>query len=342
MAVSKLAAHAAKMQQAWGDRAVTAVPDKRQVIPTGSLQVDWVLRGGWPVGRIVELLGPPDTGKSTLALSSLREAQAMFPDRGVCYVDMEGTFDYDWAAGLGLQCSDDDIRAGRWLHMYPRNSEEASDMAREQAATGLFSMITLDSVGGMESKKAFDKEAEKDTVGKNAQVITRMVKHLASLTRQYQIATLLINQPRAVISSMGLPDQSAGPKAMQHQTSVKLQMSKGGEAPRKLKIEDGEDPETVSVQVKARLTRSKVTPVGRNAEFWINNRPTQEYGPPGIFAADEYATLGLRAGVIAQGSSWYTFPDGRKVQGRNEIGPFLQSRPALMAALREEILAKLA
>jgi recombination protein RecA len=334
-----LAAHAAKLQQSWGTRAVMA-PVELDLLPTGSLVTDYILRGGWPVGRIAEILGPPDSGKSTLAISSMREAQRSVPGKGVCYIDMEGTFSYDYAGALGLACADEDIASGRWSHMYPRDSEDASDMARQQAMTGLYSIIVLDSVGGMESRRAFNKDAEEVTVADNAKIITRMVKHLASLARMHQAVILLINQPRAVISGQSVPDQSAGPKAMQHQTSVKIQMSKGPETPIRMKIEEGDDPEVVAVQVKTRLVRSKIAPVGRQGEFWICNRHTEKYGPPGIFAADEYATLGVKYGVIRQGGSWYELPGGEKIQGRDAIGPFLQAHPGEMEAIRAGVLAK--
>ena len=341
MANSALRAHAAKLQKDWGDRAVTAAPGQRERIPTGSLVLDHVLRGGWPVGLICEVLGPPDTGKSTVAISSLKNAQEMFPERGVCYVDMEKTFDYEWAAGLGLKCAEEDIESGIWAHLYPNDSEDASDMARKQAMTGLYSMIILDSIGGMESRKAFEKDSDKPVVGTNAQIITRMVKHLASLARMKKCSIILINQPRAagVGTGMPLPDKSAGPGAMQHQTAVKVTMSKGSEAPRYVKL-DGEDGDSsvVSVQVKTRLTRSKICPPGRVGEFWINNQYTDLYGPPGIFVADEFATMGVKHGVIMQKNTWYEFPDGQKVQGRQAIGPFLQANHDLMASLRTAIL----
>jgi recombination protein RecA len=279
--LSPLEQHAASMAKKYGHRAVTDTLAPRQYIPTGSLGVDHILRtGGWPIGLIAEILGPPDVGKSTLVISSMRQARIRFPDRGVCYIDMEGTFEYEWAEALGLPCSEADIKAGTWSHLYPENAEEASDMVRDQTNTGLYSMVVVDSVGGMESKKAFDKEAEKDSVGKNAQVITRMVKHLGTLARIRKVAVLLVNQPRANISTMAVSDISAGPKAMQHQTAIKIQMYRGGTEPRTVVFEAGQPAEPVAVQVKAKLVRSKINAPGRVCEYWICNRPTEQYGPP--------------------------------------------------------------
>jgi recombination protein RecA len=339
--LSPLAAHAAAMEKKYGHRAVTTTLAPRSFIPTGSLGVDHILRtGGWPVGLICEILGPPDVGKSTLVISSMIQALKMFPERGVCYIDMEGTFDYDWATSLGLACSEEDIASGRWLHLYPENSEEASDMVRDQTGTGLYSMVVMDSVGGMESKKALDKEAEKDSVGKNAQVITRMVKHLGTLARIRNASVLLVNQPRANINAMAVSDISAGPKALQHQTGMKIQMSRGGEMPRTMVFEQGQPAEPVAVQVKAKLVRSKITAPGRVCEYWICNRHTETYGPPGIYVADECVDIGIRTGAIKQAGAWYTFPAGLRVHSRDECYAAIRKLPELVEQVRGAMFAE--
>lgn len=327
-----LKTHAEQLAKQYGARVAAEPEGPPVIISTGSLTVDRALReGGWRQNRIHEILGPPDVGKSTLMHYSAIQQQLADAARAVAYIDMEGTFDYDWAHGLGL-----DTSPGRWMHLYPNDSEDASDMARECCRSGVYSSVIVDSVGGMESRKALDKEAEKDQVGKNAQVITRMVKHLATLARQNRVTVLLVNQPRAVISSMGLPDQSAGPKAMQHATTTKLVMSKGGQVPRKLKF--GDEEETVSVQVKAKVTRSKLVAPGRVAEFWINNRHTEEFGAPGIYRLEEYADLGIALGVIVQKNAWYQFPTGTQVQGRENVQKAMAADEALVKAVREGVL----
>jgi recombination protein RecA len=325
----------------FGSSRVPTSPPPLEFVSSGSLTLDYALRKwGWPRGRIVELWGPPDTGKSTVVICSMREQQKRFPDLAVAYVDMEGTFDYDWAEANGL-----DTSPGRFQHLYPDHSEDASDMARKCCMSGHFSFVGLDSIGGMESKKAFQdkkgdvKAAEDDIVGKNAQVITRMVKHLSSLARQSGTTVLLVNQPRAVINAMSMSDQPSGPRAMKHSTTTRVRMNKGSTLPVKIKI-DGADEE-VCRQVKATVDRSKQIALGRVAEFWINIQPTDEYGPLGINRADEYATLGIKLGVIKrekENSSWYQIPTCPKVNGEGAVKQLLRDRPELLDVIRPRIL----
>jgi recombination protein RecA len=328
-----LDAHAEHLRKTYGDRVAARPAGDPVVVSTGSLTIDHALReGGWRQGRIHEIVGPPDSGKSTTVICSAREQQQAFPHLAVAYVDMEGTFDYDWAEGLGL-----DTSAEHWMHLYPDHSEDASDMARDCCGRGLYSCVIVDSIGGMESKKALAKDAEDPLPGQNAQVITRMVKHLASLARQNSVTVLLVNQYRSQIGSMGA-DVSAGPKAMQHATTTKIMMGRGPEAPRKLKFGGAE--EVVAVQVKARVVRSKLVPPGRVAEFWINNRPTEQYGPPGIYTVDEYARIGISTGVIEQHGAWYRFPGGTQVQGQDNVALALAADNILLTAVRSGVLAK--
>jgi recombination protein RecA len=322
----------------WGARLAQPPegPEPREVISTGSLTLDYMLReGGWRRGRIHELLGPPDSAKTTIIISSMREAQLAFPDLAVGYVDMEGTFDDDWARVNGL-----DLSPGRWDHLYADDSEDASDQARQLCGSGLHSLVAVDSIGGMESRKALEKDAADTLPGRNAQVITRMCKHLAVRARQLGTTVILVNQPRAVIGTMSFADVSAGPKAMQHATTTKVQMSRGPEEPAQLRFEEGMDAETVAVQFKARLVRSKVVPVGRTAEFWVNNRATPEYGPAGLNRAHECITIGCRLGMIKQDGAWYTIPGLPKpFQGRSAAARALYDHPETYALIRDGILA---
>src|SRR6266704_3439770 len=152
-----------------------------------------------------------------------------------------------------------------------------------------------------------------------------------------RITVLLVTQLRAQIGSTG-GDVSAGPKAMQHATTTRVVMSGGSQEPVKMQFEEGQPPEIVCRQFKARVTRSKVCPPGRIAEFWVNNRPTREYGPAGINEIDEYISVGVRLGAIERdGAGNYTFPGEPKVKGKPAAVALLRSRPELCAAVRERI-----
>jgi recombination protein RecA len=317
-----------------------------EYISTGSLGVDRALRkGGVPKGRIVELVGPPDAGKSTLAITMMAAFQRLMPGMGIWYIDIEKTFDYLWAESLGLDTTPLD-EGGTWLHTYPETSEHASDMLHDAtrvagtgATGGLFGLAVVDSIGGMESQKAFDKDAAGDIMGKNAQVITRMVKRTASMARLSGCTVLLVNQHRANLSGYG-GDLSAGPKAMSHATTVKMTMrpASGEGTIRYLKYDGHEEPVAVKRMVK--VDRSKVFAPGGRAEIWINNRHTDQYGPPGINIADEYASLGIATGVIAKtGGSWLTVPGAEKVNGKAAVATLLMANPDLLENVRAGVLA---
>jgi recombination protein RecA len=308
-------------------------PVPYEVISTGSLTTDWALRlGGWIRGRVHELVGPPDSAKTTLMINGMARAVAACPRKGIGYIDMEGTFDDAWAAANGLDLSYVE-------HLYADNSEQASDQARGLCRTGLYSMIVVDSIGAMESKKALEKDAIETLPGRNAQVVTRMCKHLASLTRETGTTVILVNQLRANIGGMG-GDISAGPKEMQHATTTRVQMTGGRQEPVRMQFFTGEDPEIVSRQFRARVTRSKAIPPGRVGEFWVNNRRTDDYGPAGINVVDEYVSVGVRLGVIDQGGGGaYTLPGGIKVKGRKAVIEKLRGSETLRAEVRRTIFS---
>lgn len=326
----------------YGDRVVTRASVKPyRVIPTGSLTLDLATRvGGWVCGRMHEIVGPEGVGKTTTVISSMIEAQRLFPRKIVTYIDMEQTFDYDWAEGLGLRTDD-----AHWLHLYPNDSEDVSDMLRRTVETGLCSLVAIDSIGGMESKEAFTKDAADKVMGRNAQVITRMVKHCAVLTRATQTVVLLVNQYRANLDNPQSADISAGPKAMKYSTTMRVDMSQVWSADPLKALLPGDDEETVvGRMIRARLTRNKVAAQGKRAEFYLINVDTREHGPIGIDRADEAVTVGLYTEVIEQHGTWYYLPlqEGQEkptgCQGRQALATHLRSCPEDLERVREAAL----
>lgn len=328
----------AQLGKRYGTRLTPAAPSK-QVVSTGSLTLDLALGvGGWLVGRTHEIVGPPQVCKTTLCTLSAAQAQQS-GDKAVGWIDMEQSFDFDWAETLGL-----DLGESRFTHIFPDDSEDVADMLKAMAQTGLYSMIVIDSIGGMESKKAFDKDAEEVTMGRNAQVITRMVKQAASLARQHHITILYVNQLRANLAYAG-QDIPAGPRALQYNTTTSVRLSrKGGPAADTTrKIKDGGDDLEVGRQFAAKVTRNRVAPAGRLAEFWLFNVDTDEHGPIGIDRADEAASLGIRTGVIKQSGAFYTLPGASKAhQGRAKLGEALRADAEAVEAVRQAALAQVA
>lgn len=335
-----LGGFALEMQSRYGQKRIANGPPP-VIVPTGSLNLDKALRvGGWQLGRVYEIVGPKDSGKSSLVIASMVSFLEAFPDRGAAYVNIENTFDPDRATQMGLDCSDEAIASGRWAPLLPANTEEASDMARDWCASGFYSVIVVDSVGGMESQRVLDKSAAEDTMGKNAQVITKMTKHLSSLARLRQCTVLLVNQQRANFSQYGGP-QSAGPMAMQYSTTAKIDMSmrasaEGGDV-RKLKLPGDDEPSAVSQRHVARVSRMKNGLPGRSAQFFINKVTTSQYGPAGIDFSDEYLTIGAAQKIIQASGAWYTFPDGGRANGRDKGAAYLREHPEVMKQVREAI-----
>ncbi|WP_281711884.1 AAA family ATPase [Dermacoccus nishinomiyaensis] len=297
------------------------------VIPTGSYSLDYALRtGGWVRGRIHEIVGKEGCSKTTLVINSMANAQRLFPKLAVGYVDMEQAFDWDWAEKNGLDTDDD-----KFLHVYPDDSEDVSDQIRLMAETGQFSMIVIDSIGGMESKQAFQKDAGDSVVGRNAQVITRMVKHVAVLARQHNVAILIVNQYRANIGSMSMRDESAGPKAAKYATTTKVELARTGETITH-KFSDNPSPEVVAKEFRARVTRNKVAAEGKMATYWLITQETPNGGPIGIDQASEALAVGLLNDVIEQQpGGYYSFPWTKtpkdRIRGRDSVLEFLRDNP---------------
>lgn len=341
---SSLGALRDNMTKRYGDGQVTkrSRVEPYEVIPTGSMSLDLALRvGGWVRGRIHEVPGPEGVGKTTLCINSARNAQKKYPDLAVGFIDMEQTFDWDWAEKQGLDTSDE-----RFLHVYPENSEDVSDQVKAMMETGLFSMVIVDSIGGMESKQAFDKDAEEHVMGRNAQIITRMVKRLASEARKHKVAVLLVNQYRANLANPQGGDQSAGPKALKYATTTKVDLRRTGTEPLKYDFKDGEGPVVVGVEVKARVSRNKVAAANKSGTFWIINQETPTWGPVGIDQAAEAYAIGIFTEVIEvqpAGYHWMPWTTDKKerLHGKAKVMEFLRANPDKAEVVRLAAVEKM-
>jgi recombination protein RecA len=333
-----LASFRDKLTSAYGEGRVTRQEKAKpyEVVSTGSLSLDYALRvGGWVRGRMHEIVGPPGVGKSTLVLNSMAQHQLKYPKLAVAYIDMEQTFDRNWAVANGLDVSDD-----RFLHVFPDNAEQVSDLLRAICREAPISCVVVDSIGGMESKSALEKDAEDSVVGRSAQVITRMVKHVATLTRESGATCLLVNQYRANLN-YGASDISAGPRALAYATTTKVALRRTGTRPKVVKV-NGEDEE-ISREIRAKVERNKVAAQGRVGTFWITNQIAKGFPELGIDKIDEAWTIGLQTGVIRQSGAFYTLPGADKaIQGGDKAKEALRADLVMVAKLREQALALVA
>jgi len=314
-----------------GSPAVVSPETTYTAIPTGSLELDALIGiGGWPVGRVIEVWGPEHSGKTTLAMLTAAEAQRVDPDRHVAWIDMEQTFDSTWARKLGVDLDR--------LHLYtPLTAEDVSDAAREFMSSGIFSLVVLDSIGGMISRVEFEKEADEATVGKVPNIVTRMVKQAAPLAFRNETTVMVINQVRAVIGGHGPTESTGGGWALKHVTSVKVHTRRG--EPVKGKLMGNEV--NIGHQVICRVEKNKVNGRVGRAQFLLISQPNSTYPLVGVDVVSESFDVAQKVGVLPR-TAWVTLPDGQKINGRTKAIPYLQDHPETVQMLREGVLEAVA
>lgn len=305
-----------------------------RVVSTGSLDLDFKLGcGGYVVGRISEIWGPESSGKTTLAMIAAANFQREFSTRAVAWIDMERTFDWNWAKAHGVDPK-------KLVLMEPENSEDVADMAKMAIRSGLFSLVVLDSVGGMITEEETEKAAEKDSVGTAAKVVTRMVKIAAVQCDDTETTLIIVNQTRANIG-FGGGTTTGGGFALKHVTTHRIKVRRTNKEP--YTVGPKADLTTVGVELAATVQKNKVAPPGRTATFALFVAPSDKYGPVGIDQVTEAFTLGTRTGVIGTHGSWYQLPGVEtRLQGQEAVYGALRADNGLVADVRRLVLERVA
>mgnify|MGYP000964704619 CR=1 FL=1 len=332
-------AFAAKMDKTYGQGVFTAPISavKYEVISTGSISLDYYLGcGGLPEGRIHEIWGPESAGKSTLAAICLREAQRKHPDKAVAIIDVEHRVDLAWLIAHGLL-----LGPTRFLLVKPITAEDVADQLKDICKSGLFSAVVVDSVGAMLAKAAHEKDAGDSTMGKDAQVVTRMVKLNAAMAESKGTAILLINQVRANFN-YGSDTTTGGGFALKHASTIKLFVKRATGDDSRLSVKIKGEDRVVGYKMSVKIERNSVAPAYRTASFFLITVPTEKYGPVGIDRVDEAVTVGLLSGVIKQSGAWYTTPDDQRYQGRPAVVDALRQRPEVVELIRSMALETMA
>lgn len=339
---SKSATKAAvdKFEESFAKEMGVNLRDKRkkaQITTTGSMNLDYALTvGGLPSGRIVEVWGPEHAGKTTLAIIAAVQHQQAYLDKRVAWVDMEQTFDDDWAEALGLDLS------RVWLYT-PQTAEDVADAVKRFVGSGMCSLVVLDSVGGMISRIEMEKEADEETVGKVPKIVTRMVKAASPMAFSNGTTLLVVNQVRAVIGNMWGPDEdTSGGWALKHVTTMKMQVRKAGGEGTTHKIKRaGEDKEIpVGHKIAVRVQKNKMGPYGQVAEVWLHNVPTDKYGPVGFDLTQEVFDFAKRLKLMGSGAGGNYEVEGEKIKGGEpKVMEHLRQRPEVAEALRQRVLA---
>lgn len=326
-----LEAFQAKMDKSFGAGVFSMSADitAYDVIPTGSIVLDYYLGvGGYVVGRLHELWGPEGAGKTTMAMQAVREAQRKYSDKLAAWIDVEKRLDKSWAVQHGVDLS-------RMVIVQPNSAEDVADQLKELCRSGLFSIVVVDSVGAMLPEKAKEKDAEDSVMGKEAQVITRMVKLNAVEAQRSNTTVLLLNQVRANFG-YGADTTTPGGFALKHATTTKLNIKRAGGTDTAFKVKINGEDRIVGHMLAVNIQRNSVAPAYRTAQFPMFYIPTEKYGPVGIDSADEAATIGILSKVVQLSGSWYTIKySGVRVQGRDALVEELRKDPDTIAKIRE-------
>ena len=286
-----------------------------QVIPSGSVALDHALGiGGYPRGRIIEIYGPESSGKTTLAIHAIAEAQKA---GGIAaMIDAEHAFDRSYAQALG-------VNLDSLLISQPDNGEQALEIADNLIRSGAIDIVVVDSVAALTPKAEIEGEMGDNKVGLQARLMSQALRKLTASISKTNTCCIFINQLREKIGVMfGNPETTTGGNALKFYASVRLDVR------RTTQIKDGE--EALGNRTKVKVVKNKMAPPFKKAEFDI------VYGE-GISHTGEIVDLGVEYGIIAKSGSWFSYGDQKLAQGREATKQLISDN----AELSEEIEAKI-
>ena len=289
--------------------------DERQVIPSGSVALDHALGiGGYPRGRIIEIYGPESSGKTTLAIHAIAQAQKL---GGIAaMIDAEHAFDRSYAKALG-------VNLDTLLISQPDNGEQALEIADNLIRSGAIDIIVIDSVAALTPKAEIEGEMGDNKVGLQARLMSQALRKLTANISKTNTCCIFINQLREKIGVMfGNPETTTGGNALKFYASVRIDVR------RTTQLKDGE--EALGNRTRVKVVKSKMAPPFKKAEFDI------VYGE-GISRAGEIVDLGVEYGIISKSGSWFSYGDQKLAQGREATKQLIKDN----VELAEEIEAKL-
>jgi recombination protein RecA len=286
-----------------GSRPVVDVP----VISTSSLALDKALGiGGLPRGRVIEIYGPEASGKTTLALHAVAEAQMQ--DGIAAFIDAEHALDTVYAKKLGVNCDD-------LLVAQPDTGEQALEIADMLVRSGAIDVLVIDSVAALVPRAEIEGEMGDSHMGLQARLMSQAMRKLTGAISKTMTSIIFINQIRMKIGVMfGNPETTTGGNALKFYSSVRLDIRRIGQ------IKDGQ--EVVGNRTRVRVVKNKLAPPFTDAEFDIM------YGE-GISKPGDLIDVGVEAGIIEKSGSWYSHDGERIGQGRENVKKFLKDNPDL-------------
>lgn len=309
-----------KIQDRFGEGAIMQMEEKGKkkigVIPTGSLALDMALGvGGIPLGRVIEIFGKEATGKTTLSLHIVAEAQKQ--GKNAAFVDAEHALDLDYARRIGV-----DVK--KLIVSQPGSAEEALQIVESLVRSGIVGVIVVDSVAALVPQKEIEGEMGDQQIGLQARLMSRACRKLSGITAKSQTVIVFLNQTRMKIGIMfGNPETTPGGLALKFYSSVRINLS------RRASLKRGE--EVVGSRVIAKVVKNKVAPPFKRVEFNI-------YYNRGISREDDLIALGLEKGLITRSGTWYKYQNEKIGQGLEKAGLYLREHPKTAKELEKNIL----
>ena len=307
-----------KIEKDFGKGAIMKMSSKKvdevPVIPSGSITIDQALGiGGYPKGRVIEIFGPESSGKTTLAIHAIAEAQKA---GGIAaFIDAEHAFDSAYARKLGVDIDE-------LLISQPDNGEQALEIADHLIRSSAIDIVVIDSVAALTPKAEIEGEMGESKMGRQARLMSQALRKLTASISKTRTVCIFINQLRDKIGVVyGNPETTTGGNALKFYASVRIDIRKASV------IKDGE--EQLGARAKVKIVKNKLAPPFRRAEFDIM------YGE-GISKIGEIIDLGVDLGILKKSGSWFSYGERKIGQGRDSVKELLKSDEAL----RDEIEAK--
>ena len=289
------------------------------VIPTGSVALDVALGiGGLPRGRIIEIYGPESSGKTTVALHAIANAQA---EGGICaFIDAEHALDPDYASKLG-------VNTDELLVSQPDNGEQALEIADTLVRSGALALIVIDSVAALTPRAEIEGEMGDSHVGLQARLMSQALRKMTGALKSANTTAIFINQLREKIGVMfGSPETTTGGRALKFYSSVRLDV-------RRIEtLKDGS--EMVGNRTRVKVVKNKVAPPFKQAEFDII------YGE-GISREGSLIDMGVANGIIRKAGAWFTYESDQLGQGKENARNFLRNNPKIAEEIDRRIRAAL-
>ena len=310
-----LQAAMSKIEKDFGKGSIMRMGDEKienvEVIPTGSLGLDVAMGvGGYPKGRIIEIYGPESSGKTTLAIHAIAEAQKQ---GGIAaFIDAEHAFDRFYAEKLGVDVDN------LWISQ-PDNGEQALQIADQLISSSAVDILVVDSVAALTPKKEIEGDMGESAVGLQARLMSQALRKLNATISKTNTCCIFINQLREKIGVMfGNPETTTGGNALKFYSSVRLDIR------RVTSLKDGDN--IIGNHVRVKVVKNKVAPPFRKSEFDIM------FGV-GINKIGEIVDLGVEFGIIQKSGSWYSYNGSKLGQGRDATMTLLRDNPELCEEL---------